>query len=183
VSRSHTSFAGLSRYPLDESYPPQGVFGVTLDVSRPVGLRGVTWPDWSPDGSQSVYVASVAGHATLRVINPDGSNDRPLTAPAANETDADPAWSPDGSTVAFVRKGLAPDSSVTSVHGYVVDRDGANEGQVAAVLPVGGVHPTWSADGLHLAYSGGGGTYVVNVDGSGFRLVSTQPTHPAQWRP
>ena len=84
--------------------------------------------------------------------------------------------------MAFVRKGLAPDSSVTSVHAYVVDRDGTNERQVA-VLPFGGVHPTWSADGLHLAYSGGEGTYVVNVDGSGFRLVSAHFTAPAQWRP
>jgi Tol biopolymer transport system component len=139
-------------------------------------------PDWSPDGSAIAYVTPVAGHRTLRLIDPDGSNDRQLTAPATNETDADPAWSPDGSTVAFVRYGLAPDSSVTSVHAYVIDRDGTNERQVA-VLPVGSFHPTWSADGLHLAYSGGGGTCVVNVDGSGFRLVSTQPTHPAQWRP
>jgi dipeptidyl aminopeptidase/acylaminoacyl peptidase len=156
-----------------------------------VGLRGVTWPDWSPDGNQIVihdlqqtyilsrdgatqrplaegiqpdwspdgnhivYVASVAGHATLRLINPDGSDDRQLTAPATDETDTDPAWSPDGSTVAFVRQGLAPDSSVTSVQGYVVDRDAINERQVA-VWPVGGFHPTWSPDGLHLAYSGGG---------------------------
>jgi hypothetical protein len=36
---------------------------------------------------------------------------------------------------------------------------------------------------LHLTYSGGGGTYVVNVDGTGFRLVSTQYASPAQWRP
>jgi Tol biopolymer transport system component len=139
-------------------------------------------PDWSPDGSAIAYVAPVAAHRTLRLIAPDGSNDRPLTAPATNETDTDPAWSPDGSTVAFVRQGLAPDQSVTSVNAYVVDRDGTNERQVA-VLPVGSFHPTWSADGLHLAYSGGGGTYVVNVDGSGFRLVSTQFTAPAQWRP
>lgn len=223
VARSHHTFVGLARYPLDESYPPQAVFSVQWEffgvgVPRELGLRGYTWPDWSPDGSQIVihdlqqtfilsrdgatqrlladgiqpdwspdgnqivYVASVDGHATLRLIDPDGSNDRPLTAPATDETDIDPAWSPDGSTVAFVRQGLAPDSSVTSVHGYLVHRDGANARQVA-VLPVGAFHPTWSADGLHLAYSGGGGTYVVNVDGSGFHLVSTHPTQPAQWRP
>lgn len=223
VRRSHTTSVGLARFPVDESYPPQGVFAVQWSfygagVPREPGLRGFTWPDWSPDGSQIVihdlqqtfilsrdgatqrlladgiqpdwspdgnqivYVGSVAGHATLRLINPDGSNDRPLTAPATDENDSDPAWSPDGSTVAFVRKVLAPDSTVTSVHAYVIDRDGANERQVV-VLPVGAFHPTWSADGLHLAYSGGGGTYVVNVDGSGFHLVSTQATQLAQWRP
>jgi Tol biopolymer transport system component len=63
-----------------------------------------------------------------------------------------------------------------------VNRDGTDERQLA-VLPVSSFLPTWSADGLHLAYSGAGGTYVVNVDGSGFRLVSTQWTPPAQWRP
>jgi Tol biopolymer transport system component len=140
-------------------------------------------PDWSPDGSAIAYVAPVAGHRTLRLIAPEGSNDRPLTAPATNESDTDPAWSPGGSAVAFVRQGLAPDSSVTAVHAYVIDRDGTNERQLG-VLPVGSFHPTWSADGLHLAYSGEGGTYAVNVDGSGFRLVTAQLFgSPAQWRP
>ncbi len=215
---SNTSPTSLTRYPLDESYPPQGVYGIVLGMSYggTCGLsRGILWPDWSPDGSQIVicersqtYILSrdgtskrllaegvqadwspegsaivyVAGHATLRLIHPDGSNERQLTAPPTNETDTGPAWSPDGSKVAFLRMGLAADSSVTSVHAYVVDREGTNERQLA-VLPVASFHPTWSVDGLHLAYSGAGGTYVVNVDGSGFRLVSTQWTPPAQWRP
>jgi Tol biopolymer transport system component len=218
----NTCPAGLTRFPLDQSSPPQGVYTVPPKVicGGDGGDRGQTWPGWSPDGSQIVihdgilkktyvlnrdgtsqrllaegvrpdwspdgsaiaYVAPVADHRILRLIDPDGSNDRPLTAPATNESDTDPAWSPDGATVAFVRQGLAPDQSVTSIHAYVVDRDGTNERQVA-VLPVGSFHPTWSADGLHLAYSGGGGTYAVNVDGSGFRLVSASFTSPAQWRP
>ena len=213
VRRSHTSSVGLARYPLDESYPPEGVFSVSWDlfgegVPREVGLRGFTWPDWSPDGSQIVfhdlkqtfilsrdgvtqrlladgiqpdwspdgnqivYVASVAGHATLRLINPDGGDDQPLTAPATDETDTDPAWSPDGSTVAFVRRGSLP--IVASPRSTGTWSTGTEP--MSAKWPCcqsRGFHPTWSADGLHLAYSGGGGTYVVNVDGSGFRLVST----------
>jgi Tol biopolymer transport system component len=77
--------------------------------------------------------------------------------------------------------GHGPDSTVTSVHAYVIDRHGSNERQLAA-LPVGSFLPTWSVDGLHLAYSGDG-TYVVDLDGTGFRLVSAHPTPPAQWRP
>jgi Tol biopolymer transport system component len=84
-----------------------------------------------------------------------------------------------------VRRVHAPDNTVTSVLAYLVDADGTNERQLAE-LPLNeiDVHPSWSPDGLHLAYSGYGGTYVVNVDGSGFRLVSDARAHtPAQWRP
>ena len=219
---SNTSPVGLTRYPLDESYPPQGVYGVSLGmtggVACPGHAKGILWPDWSPDASRIViceasqvyilsrdgttknllapgmqpdwspdggaiaYVAPVVGNSTLRVIEPDGGNDRQLTAPPTDETDTAPAWSPDGSRVAFMRLDHAPDGSVTSVHAYVVNRDGTDERQLA-VLPNSSLVPTWSADGLHLAYSGAGGTYVVNVDGSGFRLVSTHRTLPAQWRP
>lgn len=221
-SVGHTSHTGLTLYPLDESYPPQRIYGVsqgmTGGVFCPAIARGVLWPDWSPDASQIVicevsqtyilsrdgttkrllaegeqpdwspdgsaivYVAPVAGPATLRLIHPDGSNDRQLTTPPTNQTDTGPAWSPDGSKVAFVRLDHGPDGSVTSVHAYVVNRDGTNARQLA-VLPVSSFLPTWSADALHLAYSGEGGTYVVNVDGSGSRLVSTHWTPPAQWRP
>ena len=223
TSGGNSTSSSLTRYPLDESYPPQFVHGITQNLGGdvvfcPAHARGVLWPDWSPDASQIVmcersqiyilsrdgtskrllaegvqpdwspdgsaivYVSPVTDHATLRLIQPDGSQDRQLTAPPANETDTGPTWSPDGSKVAFVRLGHGPDGSVTSQHAFVVDRDGSNERQLAE-LPVGGLIASWSADGLHLAYSGQGGTYVVNVDGTGFRLVSSHPTSPAQWRP
>jgi Tol biopolymer transport system component len=229
---SNSCPTALARYPLDQSYSPQGIYAAP--TPRPgcsgFGLRGFTWPgwspdgtqiviheysfqtyvlsrdgatkrplaeggqpDWSPDGSAIVYAAGPLQGATLHLIHPSGSSDRRLTSPAPNEADGCPAWSPDGSKVAFVRLGHAPDGSVTSVHAYVVDRDGTNERQLAvlpgeAVANLPGttnvVHPAWSADGLHLAYSGYVGTYIVKVDGTGFRQVSEAPAfYPAQWRP
>lgn len=144
-------------------------------------------PEWSPEGNAIVYVAMDGSFelTALHLISPDGSHDRPLTAPAPAEGDRDPAWSPDGSRVAFVRRVYAPDKTVTSVLGYLVDVDGSNARQVAQ-LPLSevDVHPTWSPDGLHLAYSGYGGTHVVNADGTGFHLVSdVRAQTPALWRP
>jgi WD40 repeat protein len=53
---SHTAPTSLTRYTVDESYPPRGVYGIILGMNegRVIGVRGATWPDWSPDGSQIV---------------------------------------------------------------------------------------------------------------------------------
>jgi hypothetical protein len=213
---------GVSRYALDNQFEFQGVYGEFGDYGCNAGLRGYTWADWSPDGSQvvvhhalgerAVYVVKRDGtgkrllvegrepdwspdggtiayvgdawlcggirrfHTTVHLISPDGTGDRQLTAPADNESDEAPAWSPDGSAIAFVRLGLAADSSVVSVHAFVVNADGSNPHSLAE-LPLGDLTieymPAWSPDGRHLAYSGRGGTYLVNPGGGGFHVVST----------
>ena len=72
--------------------------------------------------------------------------------------------------------------------GYLVDADGTNERQLAVLPladPVVVYRPSWSADGLHLAFAGPAGIFVVGADGSAFHTVSETVTRwvPAQWRP
>ena len=184
------------------SYPSGGVdlYILPRDGSGQRLLVGGQQPDWSPDGSVIAFVAGPsqcdAAYATsparyasssLHLIGPDES-ERQLTHPSPDESDEDPVWSPDGSTVAFVRLGVDPDRRVTSVAGYLVDADGTNERQLAVLPladPVVVYRPSWSADGLHLAFAGPPGTYVVGADGSAFHTVSEALTRwvPAQWRP
>lgn len=56
---------------------------------------------WSPDGARLLFVGQQrGGREDLFVINPDGSDLRPLTTHPAS--DLQPAWSPDGRQVVFV---------------------------------------------------------------------------------
>jgi Tol biopolymer transport system component len=85
------------------------------------------WPDWSPNGTQIAFVREAAGgpggtlyeaSAEIYKMNADGKNAVRLT----NNTteDFDPAWSPDGTKIAFdgTRSG--------NFEIYVMSTDGSN---------------------------------------------------------
>jgi Tol biopolymer transport system component len=87
---------------------------------------------------------------------------RRLTADSAS--DDYPAWSPDGTEIAFGRSTMI----------YKVDTDGSNETRLASGdFPTWSpARPTWSPDGKHIAYSSGkDGIYEMNSDGSNPTLV------------
>jgi len=122
----------------------------------------------SPDGQTALYWASddanLDGGAiyTLPMIGP--GNPKRLTNSAAG-VDADPAWSPDGTQIAFRRKmpdpagGTNEDVFVMSAHG-----SGA---RAVATTPAADFKPVWSPDNKNLliisnrksAFGGPGGTF------------------------
>ncbi len=79
--------------------------------------------------------------------------------------DWDPAWSPDGTKIAF-----HSNSSPRSPQIYVVDAHGRNRTNLAY-----GDQPSWSPDGTKIAYSTGQ-IYIINADGSNpTNLTSNSP--------
>jgi Tol biopolymer transport system component len=139
------------------------------------GTKAIFSAAFSPDGIRILFDQGTDSGFDVYVMEADGSDVRPITYTGQ---DYDPAWSPDGTRIAFTRQGSGAQSDI-----YVMDADGSN------VVPLtrGGegetdLYPTWSPDGTKIAYlagkNGGPGDLVVmNADGSHpWTLVSAGPS-------
>jgi WD40 repeat protein len=88
-------------------------------------------------------------------VNPDGSGLTPVTS--GPDTDSEPAWSPDGTTIAFTR--LTGDATS---HIWTV-RPGSPAVPLTTTAGLDEVAPAWAPDGVHISFARSCGT----SDGSG----------------
>ena len=104
-------------------------------------------------------------------IDADGANETQLT-----EFGHNPAWSPDGSRITFVR--YSPEESERGL--WVIDADGFNERRLTEGDD--GM-ATWSPDGSKIAFPRRlGGIYVAEADGSNQTRLAVDGWWPA-WSP
>ncbi|HKZ70391.1 MAG TPA: hypothetical protein VJ020_09945, partial [Anaerolineales bacterium] len=136
-------------------------------------------PAWSPDGE---YIVFHSGHESqpeesgwvppnLYIIRADGSDLTPLTS--GNHSDLFPAWSPDGSRIAFHR---ACSLVTIAANGSNLTMIAPESDQICANVP------TWSPDGQRIAFSSwkpgsspkesSREIYVVNSDGTDLRKLA-----------
>ncbi len=135
-----------SGHTVRDTKPAWSPSGTQIAFTRTIGTRSSIWvmrtngsgqhrviangrqPAWSPDSKQLAYV-SIRDHrgrcgsqacAELYVAQANGSGATRLTKTNLNE--ADPAWSPDGSLIAFARGG-GPTHVPSAI--YTVDPTGA----------------------------------------------------------
>ncbi len=159
--------------------------------TKPVALSGVdgvaAYPAFSRDGNRLAYCErgtskDDAFHLFVRRL-PTGTPTQ-LTTGAAN--DISPAWSPDGSRIAFLRveEGKA--------RCLVVPADGGAEKQIAefGAADVSQTLPalSWSHDGQTLAAVTGGDKQaasiaLISVSNGGVRRVTTPPEGQDDWSP
>ena len=99
------------------------------------------FPSLSPDGKSYVYAAKVNGNWDILLRRVGGKNTQNLTA-GSTSTDTQPAFSPDGESIAF-----HSDRDPKGI--YVMGATGENPRRILDF----GYHPSWSPDGKQLVVS------------------------------
>jgi Tol biopolymer transport system component len=133
-------------------------------------------PTWSPDGSKVAFMRQnqTPGEQDIWIMNANGTNQVDLrNSPEVDETA--PEFSPDGSKIAYISSGPSPCCSTEYNNDiWVMNANGSNPTQLTKTNePTQNTSPTWSPDGLKIAYSttetpsaSDDGIHVMNANGS-----------------
>jgi Tol biopolymer transport system component len=161
-----------------QAIPPSGdIYVVGTDGSNPINLTGgspiegiaASNPAWSPGGTRIAFWSIQSDGAPgldIFVINIDSSNPTTLTNFSNNlqVQDFKLAWSPDGTRIAFARRGDI----------LVISADGTNLTNLTRTQQMDNLGPAWSPNGAKIAFSrseAGGNRelnaiFVMEADGS-----------------
>jgi len=174
-----------------------GIYVANADGTNPVRLTDGPNdgdPSWSPDGTRIVF-SSTAYDSTIEfcdglpgqeflcptdlyTMEADGSNVVRLTTDRPAEFQ--PAWSPDGSRIAFTRT-----IGGTGTRVFSIAVDGTDERPVSSSGGGSDFWPTWSPDGARIAFVGfrweDFGLWVVGSDGSDEREIEENGFAFAPW--
>jgi hypothetical protein len=157
----------------------------TLTVDQPGSDQ---YPAWSPQigGEYRIaYARTVGGEPRIFTMKEDGTDHVQVTS----GMDTQPSWSPDGSTIAFVRTGAAIFGDI-----WLVNAAGGNERGLTMLFLAGPQEsPVWSPDGSLIAFLSRHDTYggansvnqvfTIRANGSGVarRSSGSLPKYDPSW--
>ena len=139
-----------------------GIYLVRPDGTDPHALLpdakyGAYHPDWSPDGSQIAFDAETGGGDEIWVVNADGT-DAAVIVPRSTDCAiscgevALPAWSPDGSKIAFVRFKLGASGLEAAVIEVQDVASGHRRVLFTAPSKTALNYPRWSSGGRSIVF-------------------------------
>ena len=160
--------------------------GSDVRTMTPTPLAGLTWADWSPDGTR--LAATDAN--SLSILHADGA--KPLRIDLGMTVDR-AFWRPDGKEL--VIRGLSLDSGPETAGFYVVGADGTGLREIIQLDPENGdPDGALSPDGHQIVYTQwdgdaypGGHLFVLDVRTGEKRLLEFDGAHEsdyfARWSP
>jgi len=138
------------------------------------------FPSWSPDGRKIAFASFRDGNLELRdnnyeiyVMNSDGANPVRLTNQPGLDTQ--PAWSPDGTRIAFISERDGNNEI------YVMNPDGSNQVRLTDFQGDDWT-PSWSPDAKQITFRHGISIFVMNADGTNIVELVQNGFQPA-WSP
>jgi Tol biopolymer transport system component len=164
-----------------------------LDVDEPtaepetiIDLRGFEGPpDWSRQGENLVFTLDIDFESQVYTLQTAERGAHPQHLTYLNDyraTYATPAWSPDGSKIAYAYATLGTREvfvvDVTSGEAHNLTHNPGDDGE-----------PAWSPDGTRLVFwsnrDGNYELYMMRSDGSGLRRLTYHPSNDSApaWRP
>ena len=145
------------------------------------------WPTWSPDGKRIAFERLTGSgrdedgnrlDSDRHIVVMTSFGNKPKALNESGHWEQSPAWSPDGSQLAYHTNGFV----------VVSDTDGSNARRVhAAVYFAGGL--SWSPDGTRIAFTRGDGTQssivIADIDGPDEEVVFDEGlrTLAPRWAP
>ena len=142
--------------------------------------EGPTAPQQNSISNKIVFVSERDANDEIYVMNADGSGQTRLTNNSSG--DRAPAWSPNGSKIAFSSNRGRGGSGI-----YVMKSDGSGQNTVTDI-PASD-EPAWSPDGAKIIFTsnryGSTDIYVMNANGSGQTNLTNNPAidNAPAWSP